>query len=107
MRYISCHVSQRTGKMTRVRQYALALLVATCSLGHLSAFAQLGPAIGPSGDPGPSFVANSGDVVYPYQTPLPPEPDPYYVNPATVDTGCRQVGPLVRTDGAFMRVEYL
>jgi hypothetical protein len=38
---------------------------------------------------------------------MPPDNDPCYINPDAINTSGQQVGPLIRTDGSFLRVEYL
>jgi hypothetical protein len=90
---------------TRAGLIALAVLVGLSFLGDRSAQAQSGPGVPAYGSPDFGFSPDGLDPTY--RTPLPPEADPCYVNPDFVDTGSRQVGPLVRTDGAFLRVEYL
>ena len=90
---------------TRAGLIALAVLVGLSFLGHRSAHAQSGPGVPAYGSPDFGFSPEGLDPTY--QTPLPPEADSSYLNPNYVDTGSRQVGPLVRTDGAFLRVEYL
>src|SRR5262245_61629043 len=67
----SCHVSQRTGKMTRARCYALAVLVGVCYLGHTSAFAQYGMS-------GPGLSSDAGYPISPYQTQAPTAGEPWY-----------------------------
>src|SRR5262245_1765270 len=107
MKHISCYVSRGTGMKTRAGLIALAVLVGLSVLGHRSAHAQSGPGVPAYGSPDFGFSPEGLDPASPFQTPLPPETDPCYLNPNYVDTGSRQVGPLVRTDGAFLRVEYL
>jgi hypothetical protein len=92
---------------TRAGLIALAVLVGLSFLGHRSAHAQSGPGVPPYGSPNFGFSPEGYDPGSPYQTPLPPEADPCNIYPNYVDTGSRQVGPLVRADGFFMRVEYL
>src|SRR5689334_5645653 len=107
MRHISCHVSQRTGKMIRARLYALAVLASVCCLGHRSALAQAGPGAPAYGCPIPAYGSAGVGLAGPYETPMPPDNDPCYINPDAINTSGQQVGPLIRTDGSFLRVEYL
>jgi hypothetical protein len=92
---------------TRARLIALAVLVGVCCFVHRSADAQSGPGVPAYGSPEFGFSPDCNDGMSPFQTPLPPDPAPWYVDAESVDTGPRRVGPLVRTDGAFLRVEYL
>jgi hypothetical protein len=90
---------------TRAGLIALAVLVGLSFLGHRSAHAQPGPGVPAYGSPDFEFSPEGLDPTY--QTPLPPIGDPCAVYPNYVDTGSHQVGPLVRADGFFLRVEYL
>jgi hypothetical protein len=84
--------------MTRARLYALAVLAGLCCLGHRSVLAQAGPGAPAYGFPGPA---------YPYETPTPPPDDTCRIDPDAIVTSGTTFGPLVHTDGAFLRVEYL
>lgn len=91
--------------MTRARCYALAVVVGLCVLGHTPAFAQSGPPA-PGSGPGAEFDPN-GYPPAPYATPIPEDGGPWYGSPEEIEASRDRVGPLVRTDGGFLRVEYL
>src|SRR5204863_9149894 len=85
-------ISHRTGKMTRARGYALAVLFGVCCLGHASAFAQSGP-------PGPTPYGYS---VYPNGGPDPACPEPSYGCSDEVEASINRFGPRVVVDNWFM-----
>src|SRR5579863_1328936 len=107
MRIHTCHVShrpiqhrpisQRMGKMTRARGFALAVLLGVCCLGQASAFAQYGP-------PGP---APNGYAVYPYGGPDPANPEDCYGSADEVEASINRFGPRVIVSGWTLRAEYL
>ena len=107
----TCHdsqrpYSQRTGKMTRARDYALALLVGVCCLGHASAFAQSGPPGSAPNTPG-GGAAGGGYSVPPLGGQDPAYGDPWYGNADEVEASINRFGPRVYVDKWFLRAEYL
>jgi hypothetical protein len=79
--------------MTRARLYALAVLLALCSLGHSAALAQSEPPISGYGFPGPAST--------------PPDGTPWYGNCDDIENMPPVLGRQVLVDGSFLRIEYL
>ncbi len=92
--------------MTRVRCFALAILISVCCFGHTQIFAQSGQ-MAPGYGPGANFAPGGDCPPSPYQPfdPLPSSPG--YFGADEVEPSYNRFGPLLKTDGGFVRVEYL
>lgn len=89
--------------MTRARCFALAVLVGVCCLGQAAAYAQSGPPVPMSGSPGPYYFDPNGGS----PAGAGPAPAPWYGDPDEVAASNNRYGPLVVSNGWFLRAEYL